>query len=94
MKPTVISDITTVTGVSDVVIAGTDLWVSPGLTPAGRYWTVFTAADNRLAGVVVEHDDQFEAVLAAGVSHTASAQDAALLIVAALHAPTPKGSEQ
>ncbi|MFF7991720.1 hypothetical protein ACFZDG_18245 [Kitasatospora xanthocidica] len=92
-QPTVISDITTVTGVADVVIDDTALWVSPGQTPAGRYWTLFTAADNRLAGVVVEHNGLYEAVIRQSVASTATAQDAALLLVAALHAPNPKGSE-
>lgn len=92
-QPTVISDISTVLGVADVVIDGTALWVSPGQTPAGRYWTLFTAADNRLAGTVVEHDGQYEAVIRQNVEPTATAQDAALLVLTALHAATPRGAK-
>ncbi|MFE6489588.1 hypothetical protein ACFVGN_42585, partial [Streptomyces sp. NPDC057757] len=69
-RPIAISNIAEITGVADVTINGTDLWVSPGQTPAGRYWTLFAAVDNRLAGVVVEHGGLFEAVLGGGIAHT------------------------
>ncbi|MFH8380683.1 hypothetical protein ACH4E7_07035 [Kitasatospora sp. NPDC018058] len=97
-QPTAISDISTVTGVADVLINGTALWASPGANPAGRYWTLIAAADSRLAGVVVEHHNgRFEALIgsngARSGAHTATAHDAALLIVAALHSATPEGAE-
>ncbi|MCG6499421.1 hypothetical protein [Kitasatospora sp. A2-31] len=97
LKPTdilTVSDITEVTGVADVVIAGTPLWVSPGQTPAGRYWTLWTPM-HLLAGMVVElKDGTFNAETLAGATHTETAQDAALVIAAAVHAPTPKGADK
>ncbi|MET8624579.1 hypothetical protein ABZW30_12615 [Kitasatospora sp. NPDC004669] len=87
MKPTdiiTISDIAEITGVADVVIDGTALWVSPGITPTGRYWTLFTPS-HLLAGVVVELEDgSFDAVIGTRTAHADSAQDAAVAIVAAL----------
>jgi hypothetical protein len=90
MKPTVISDISTVTGVADIVIDDTVLWVTPGRTPDGRFWTLIAAANNRLIGVVVEHyNGKFEALIGSNAAKSAgrtdTAHEAALLVLAALH---------
>ncbi|MEV8324613.1 hypothetical protein [Kitasatospora sp. NPDC056731] len=81
---TTLTDLATVAGVADVVIDGALLWVSPGQTPAGRYWALFTPA-HLLAGTVVEMSDgSFDAMIGAGAAHATTAQDAAVAVVASL----------
>ncbi|MFI6117432.1 hypothetical protein [Kitasatospora sp. NPDC051164] len=90
MKPTVISDISAVLGVTEGVIADTSVWVSRGQTPAGTYWALVNPANDQRIGVVAEHGGLYEAVIGTSIAHTDTAQDAALLVLAALHAPTSK----
>lgn len=75
-------DLSSITGVADIVLEGEPLWVCPGVTPAGRFWALSTPAGVR-AGLVAEHDGVFEAV-GCGCSPCATATDAARLIVASL----------
>jgi hypothetical protein len=92
-QPTDITNLTDIkSGVADIVIDGTALEVTAGVTVGGRYWSLFTP-DARLAGVVVEHASGFDAVIGTSPTHAATAQDAALLIVAAIHVATPKDAE-
>ncbi|MFB7672889.1 hypothetical protein ACFC26_15925 [Kitasatospora purpeofusca] len=76
-------DLATITGVADIVIDGEPLWVSPGLTPAGRYWALMTPA-HLSAGVVTERPDGADAVVGTVTTHAPTVQAAAHLVVAAL----------
>ncbi|MGA5820914.1 hypothetical protein ACPC54_23975 [Kitasatospora sp. NPDC094028] len=79
-----LTDLAEVTAVADVVIDGTLLWVTPGQTPTGRFWALLTPS-HLLAGVVLElADGSFDAQVGTRCTHAASAQAAALAIVAAL----------
>jgi hypothetical protein len=78
-----VADLAEVTGVADVVVDGALLWVSPGRTPIGRFWALFTPA-HLLAGTVVELADGFDAAFGTRHTHTETAQAAAEAVVAAL----------
>jgi hypothetical protein len=82
MSATVL-DLSTVTEVGDIELAGEPLWVCPGVTTTGRYWALMTH-DNVSVGVVAELDGLFEAVGSGIEAEAGTATDAALLLVAAL----------
>ncbi|MFE2912870.1 hypothetical protein [Kitasatospora indigofera] len=76
-------DLSTVTEVGDIELAGERLWVCPGLLPTGRYWALMTR-DNVSVGVVAELGGRFEAVGSGIEAEADTATAAGLLLVAAL----------
>ncbi|MQS14478.1 hypothetical protein F7Q99_19970 [Streptomyces kaniharaensis] len=77
-------DLTSVTGVADIVVDGERLWASSGVNGCGRFWALVTPADVR-AGVVTEHaDGTADAVVGTVSRHVESVQAAAEWVVAVL----------
>jgi hypothetical protein len=79
-----VENLVSVTGVTEIVVDGERLWVSPGMNKQGRYWALSTPADVP-AGVVTEAPDgSADATVRTVAHHTESVQEAARWVVAAL----------
>jgi hypothetical protein len=77
-------DLSQVTGVAEITVDGEELWVSPGLSGSGRYWSLLTPTDLR-AGVVTEHaDGTADVVVGTVAQHVESVQAGAEWVVAVL----------